>query len=132
MSIVKAIRMVPVPPVGVAPLLLVVIFAPLGFGRTLRPVLPVQFLPHIRMILEILLQGRVLVAPVAVVEQARIVCEGLSDVRMVGQEVLKALVALVLLNVVEPRVTARETGNLRHHKLSPRRDRECESKQNRA
>src|SRR5580692_6973868 len=56
MMVIKRVGVVPMPPVGVAPLMLVVVVAPAGFGRSLRPVLRVQALPGVGMVLQVLLQ----------------------------------------------------------------------------
>jgi len=72
MIVIEPAGIVLMPPIGIAPLALAVIVTPLGFGRPLRPVFSVQCLPFVGMVLEVLLQRRVLRAPIGVVEQARI------------------------------------------------------------
>ena len=106
------------PPVGVAPLVLRVIIAPLGFGRAGGPVGIVERLPFVRMGFQVLLQRRIVRAPCGVVEQPGIEREGSRDVRMVRQKILKGLVTLVLRNVVEPGIVIREAVCLRPSKLN--------------
>jgi len=69
------------------------------------------------MVFQVLLQLGILPAPIGIVEQPRIPCECPRDVRMICQKPTKALVSLILRDIVEPGIVAREAGHLRHPKL---------------
>src|SRR5579863_8586665 len=64
------------------------------------------------MIGEVLFQCGKLRAPICVVQERGILREGLRDVRMIRHEVTKALVALILRDVIEPRIVVRESRDL--------------------
>ena len=113
MILIKPVGIVLMPPVGVAPLMLVVVVTPVGFRRSRGPVFIVQGLPYVRMGPEVMLQLRILCAPVGVVEQPGIARECPRNVRVVREEISKALVSLVLRHIVEPWVVIREAGYLR-------------------
>ena len=117
--VIEPVGIVLMPPIGVAPLVMVVVVTPLCFGRSGRPVFIVQGLPYVRMVGEVLLQLRILPAPIGVVEQARIACECSRDIRMICQKPTKALVSLILRDIVEPWIVVREAGHLRRANLDP-------------
>lgn len=118
MILIKPVGIVLMPPIGVAPLMLVVVVSPLGFGRSRGPVFVVQGLPYVRMGPEVLLQLGMLTSPIGVVEQPGIPRECPRNVRMVREEISKALVSLVLRHIVEPWIVIRKTGYLRPANLN--------------
>jgi hypothetical protein len=118
MILIKPVGIVLMPPIGVAPLMLVVVVSPLGFGRSRGPVFVVQGLPYVRMGPEVLLQLGMLTSPIGIVEQPGIPRECPRNVRMVREEISKALVSLVLRHIVEPWIVIRKTGYLQPANLN--------------
>jgi hypothetical protein len=98
---IKPMTVVLMPPVGVVPLMLAVVVAPL-----LQPV------PDLWMALEVRFHRLVLHAPIAIVNHLRIRRDFLRVLGMAGKKLLKALASHI---IGEPRIVGWIAGGIRGH-----------------